>query len=169
MKYRSEPEYIHGSHAKTGVLLVNLGTPSAPTTKALRPYLKQFLSDRRVVEIPQPLWWLILNGIILNTRPKKSARKYASIWTGDGSPLRVHTEKQTLLLRDYLGERIKSPHTVAWAMRYGSPSIDNVIAELHAGGCDRILPITLAAEQGCLPRSPQSWTFKPAFPISCVQ
>lgn len=143
MGYRPEPAYIHGSLAKTGVLLVNLGTPSAPTTRALRPYLKEFLSDRRVVEIPRALWWLILNGIILNTRPKKSARKYASIWTGEGSPLRVHTEKQALLLRGYLGERIKSPHTVAWAMRYGSPSIDSALAELHADGCDRILVLPL--------------------------
>lgn len=143
MRYRSEPEFVHGSHAKTGVLIVNLGTPPAPTAKALRPYLKQFLSDRRVVEIPQPLWWLILNGIILNTRPKKSARKYASIWTGEGSPLRIYTEKQALLLRGYLGERIKSPHTVAWAMRYGSPSIDSVMTKLHADGCDRILVLPL--------------------------
>lgn len=143
MGYRPEPSYIHGSLAKTGVLLVNLGTPSAPTTSALRPYLKEFLSDRRVVEIPRTLWWLILNGIILNTRPKKSARRYASIWTGEGSPLRVHTEKQALLLRGYLGERIKSPHTVAWAMRYGSPSIDSAIAELHADNCDRILVLPL--------------------------
>ncbi len=143
MGYRPEPGYVHGSFAKTGVLLVNLGTPSAPTTNALRPYLKEFLSDRRVVEIPRPVWWLILNGVILNTRPKKSARRYASIWTGEGSPLRVHTEKQALLLRGYLGERIESPHTVAWAMRYGSPSIDNVIADLHADGCDRILVLPL--------------------------
>ena len=143
MGYKPEPAYTHGSFAKTGVLLVNLGTPSAPTTRALRPYLKEFLSDRRVVEISRPLWWLILNGVILNTRPKKSARRYASIWTGEGSPLRVHTEKQALLLRGYLGERIKSPHKVAWAMRYGSPSIDSVMAELHNDGCDRVLVLPL--------------------------
>ena len=143
MKYKPEPSYIHGTLAKTGVLLVNLGTPTAPTTKAVRPYLKEFLSDRRVVEIPRFVWWLILNGVILNTRPKKSARKYASIWTGDGSPLRVHTEKQALLLRGYLGERIKSPHTVAWAMRYGAPSIGSVIDDLRATGCDRLLVLPL--------------------------
>ena len=83
--------------ARTAVLLVNLGTPEAPDKAALRPYLKQFLSDPRVVEIPRPVWWLILNGIILNTRPAKSAEKYAAIWTPEGSPLKVHTERQTKL------------------------------------------------------------------------
>lgn len=143
MRYAREPKYTHGSISRAGVLLVNLGTPNAPTAKALRPYLKEFLSDPRVVEIPRPIWWLILNGIILNTRPKKSAEKYAAVWTSDGSPLRAHTEKQALMLRGYLGERIKSPHTVAWAMRYGSPSIDSVITELRAAGCDRILVLPL--------------------------
>lgn len=143
MRYVAEPEYNHGSIARTGVLLVNLGTPSAPTAKATRHYLKEFLSDPRVVEISRPVWWLILNGIILRTRPKKSAEKYAAVWTSDGSPLRMHTEKQTSLLRGYLGERIKSPHMVAWAMRYGSPSIDSVITELRKAGCDRILIIPL--------------------------
>ena len=143
MAYATEPEYEHGSIARTGVLLVNLGTPASATAKAVRRYLKEFLSDPRVVEIPRPIWWLILNGIILNTRPKKSAEKYASIWTGEGSPLRVHTEKQTLMLRGYLGDRIKSPHTVAWAMRYGSPSIERVMAELRAAGCDRVLVLPL--------------------------
>ena len=76
-QYWQEPAYTHGQAPRTGVLLVNLGTPAAPTAAALRPYLKQFLSDPRVVEIPKPIWWLILNGIILNTRPAKSAQKYA--------------------------------------------------------------------------------------------
>ena len=143
MRYAREPEYTHGTISRTGVLLVNLGTPAAPTAKALRPYLKEFLSDPRVVEIPRPIWWLILNGIILNTRPRKSAEKYASVWTSDGSPLRVHTEKQALMLRGYLGDRIKSPHTVAWAMRYGAPSVDSAITELCAAGCDRILVVPL--------------------------
>ncbi|MGD8788597.1 MAG: ferrochelatase, partial [Burkholderiales bacterium] len=143
MRYAPEPEYKHGSTARTGVLLVNLGTPAAATAKALRRYLKEFLSDPRVVEIPRPIWWLILHGIILRTRPKKSAEKYATVWTSEGSPLRVHTEKQAQLLRGYLGERIKSPHTVAWAMRYGAPSIDSVMTRLHAEGCDRILVVPL--------------------------
>ncbi|MGL6111365.1 MAG: ferrochelatase, partial [Rubrivivax sp.] len=81
MKFRPEPPYQHGSPARVGVLLVNLGTPEAPTASALRRYLGQFLSDPRVVEIPRALWWLILHGVILRVRPAKSALKYAAIWT----------------------------------------------------------------------------------------
>ena len=139
MTYSKEPEYSHGQPARTGVLLVNLGTPEAPNAQALRPYLKEFLSDPRVVEIPRALWWLILNGIILNTRPKKSAEKYASIWTADGSPLKVHTEKQAKLLKGWLGEHVASPVQVEYAMRYGSPSIPDTLARMKANGCDRIL------------------------------
>ena len=90
MRYKIEPSYAHGTVEKTAVLLINLGTPEAPTAEAVKPYLREFLSDSRVVEIPKPLWWLILNGIILNTRPKKSAAKYASVWMPEGSPLRVY-------------------------------------------------------------------------------
>ncbi len=139
MTYLKEPEYRHGQQAKTGILLVNLGTPAAPTAQALRPYLKQFLSDPRVVEIPRAVWWLILNGIILNTRPKKSAAKYASVWTADGSPLKVHTEKQAKLLKGWLGEKLAAPLMVDYAMRYGSPSIADALAAMKAAGCDRIL------------------------------
>ena len=146
MRYLPEPKYEHGDVLRTGILLVNLGTPDAPTARALRAYLKQFLSDPRVVEIPRALWWLILNGIILRTRPAESAGKYAKIWTRDGSPLRVHTEKQATLLRGYLGERLRTPHAVQWAMRYGSPSIESAILELRKQHCDRIL---------VLPRYPQ--------------
>ncbi len=108
-----EPPYEHGTVARTGVLLVNLGTPDEPTPKAVRRYLKQFLSDPRVVEIPRLLWWLILNVFILNTRPAQSAKKYALIWTRDGSPLKVYTLKQAQLLKGFLGERVKSPLAVA--------------------------------------------------------
>lgn len=133
-----EPDYQHGTPAKTGVLLINLGTPDAPNAPAVRRYLKEFLSDPRVVEIPRVLWWLILNGIILNTRPKKSAAKYAAIWENDGSPLRLHTERQAKLLRGYLGAR---GHHVAvdYAMRYGTPSIVSVLSRLKAEGCQRLL------------------------------
>ena len=89
MKYLSESDYVHGQAPATGVLLANLGTPDAPDRAAVRRYLKQFLWDPRVVETPRPLWWLILNGIILNLRPKQSAAKYASVWLPEGSPLRV--------------------------------------------------------------------------------
>lgn len=143
MRYDPEPKYQHGSLAKTGVLLINLGTPAAPTAKALRSYLKQFLSDPRVVEIPRPLWWLILNVVILNTRPKQSAGKYAKIWTREGSPLAVHTEKQAMLLKGYLGERVKTPHALAWAMRYGEPSVGGALNGLREQGCDRLLVLPL--------------------------
>jgi ferrochelatase len=139
MTYLKEPDYVHGQPVRTGILLVNLGTPAAPTAQALRPYLKEFLSDPRVVEIPRLVWWLILNGIILNTRPKKSAEKYAAIWTADGSPLRVHTEKQAKLLHGWLGEKLTSPLKVEYAMRYGQPSIPATLARMKAEGCDRIL------------------------------
>src|SRR5262245_48356756 len=98
MRYLPEPGHDHGAAAKVGILLINLGTPEAPTAAALRPYLKQFLWDPRVVEIPRAVWWLILRGIVLNTRPRKSAEKYAKIWTPEGSPLKVHTDRQANLL-----------------------------------------------------------------------
>jgi ferrochelatase len=143
MTYLPEPAYQHGTLAKTGILLINLGTPDAPTGQALRPYLKEFLSDPRVVEIPRAVWWLILNGVILNTRPKKSAEKYAQIWTSEGSPLQFHTERQTKLLKGYLGDRVNAPIVVEYAMRYGNPSVASVLAKLKEQGCDRILVLPL--------------------------
>ena len=121
-RYLSEPAYTHGSASKCGILLINLGTPDAPTAPAVRRYLREFLSDPRVVEIPRPLWWLILNLFILPFRPKHSAQRYAQVWSTDGSPLRAHTERQARMLRGYLGERIKTPLVVDYAMRYGTPS-----------------------------------------------
>ena len=141
--YLPEPPHRHDQPPRTGVLLLNLGTPDAPTPPALRRYLKQFLSDPRVVELPRALWWLILNGIILNTRPKKSAAKYAAVWTPEGSPLRVHTEKQTKLLKGWLGEQGQEGLEVAYAMRYGQPAVGDVLAQLKAKGCDRLLILPL--------------------------
>ena len=143
MAYLQEPPFQHGEAGRTGILLINLGTPEAPTAAALRPYLKEFLSDPRVVEIPRPIWWLILNAIILNTRPKKSAAKYAAIWTKEGSPLKVHTAKQAKLLKGWLGEKIASPFMVEYAMRYGQPAIDATLAQMKAKGCNRILLLPL--------------------------
>ncbi|MFH1494847.1 MAG: ferrochelatase [Pseudomonadota bacterium] len=143
MPFLSEPPHTHGTPSKTGILLINLGTPDAPTRQALRPYLKQFLSDPRVVEIPRLLWWLILNGIILNTRPGKSAQKYAQIWTAEGSPLLAHTKKQAKMLQGYLGERTKAPLAIEFAMRYGNPSVPSAIASLRKQGCERILALPL--------------------------
>jgi ferrochelatase len=138
MRFDHEPAHTHGAIPATAIVLVNLGTPEAPTAAAVRPYLKEFLSDPRVVEIPKAVWWLILNGVILPFRSKQSARKYASIWTTDGSPLKVHTEKQAMLLRGYLGERGHQVQ-VTHAMRYGSPSVPQVLKQLKADGCERIL------------------------------
>jgi len=142
-RYWPEPAYTHGTPARTGVILVNLGTPEAPTAAAVRPYLRQFLSDPRVVEIPRLVWWPILNGIILNTRPKKSAEKYASIWMDGGSPLKVHTERQAKLLAGYLGHRGITSLRVDWAMRYGAPSIPDVLNRMKADGCTRLLIVPL--------------------------
>ena len=142
MPFAAEPEFSHRRAGRTAVLLCNLGTPEAPTAAALRRYLAQFLSDQRVVEIPRLAWWPILHGIILRTRPAKSARKYASIWTPEGSPLRVWTEKQATLLRGYLGERGHDV-LVRGAMRYGQPAIAGVLDELKAEGAVRLLVLPL--------------------------
>ncbi|MBN8484622.1 MAG: ferrochelatase [Sphingomonadales bacterium] len=120
---------------RLGVLLVNLGTPDAPTTGAVRRYLKEFLSDPRVVEIPRLVWWPILNGIILNIRPRKSAHAYAQVWTPDGSPLAAITKAQAEALQARLGDVA----LVRWGMRYGNPSIGDEIEALKAAGCNRIL------------------------------
>ncbi len=138
MSFLKEPDHTHGKIPKTAVVLINLGTPDAPTVKAVKSYLKQFLWDPRVVEIPRALWWLILHAIILPFRSKKSAEKYASIWTNEGSPLLIHTRKQAMLLKGYLGERGHDVHAT-FAMRYGSPSIPDVLTQLKAEGYQRIL------------------------------
>ncbi|MCK9200113.1 MAG: ferrochelatase [Gallionella sp.] len=143
MTYQTEPAFNHGTPEKTGILLVNLGTPDAPTTPAVRTYLKEFLSDPRVVEMPRAIWWLILNGIILNTRPKKSAAKYASVWMKNGSPLRVYTEKQAALLQGYMSQRTKAPFVVEYAMRYGNPSIPSVLRKLKEQNCQCILIVPM--------------------------
>lgn len=143
MAYQTEPAFAHGTPARTGILLVNLGTPDAPTAEAVRPYLKEFLSDPRVVEIPKAVWWLILNGIILNTRPKKSAAKYASVWLPEGSPLRVYTARQASLLQGYLSQRTKAPFVVDYAMSYGNPSIASAMQKLKEQNCQRILIVPM--------------------------
>ena len=143
MRFLAEPAHTHGTTTHTAILLINLGTPAAPTRAAVRAYLKEFLSDPRVVEIPRPLWWLILNGIILNLRPAKSAAKYAQIWDADGSPLMLHTERQAKLLRGYLGAQGHAGLVVDFAMRYGEPSIAAVLARLKQQRCERILILPL--------------------------
>ena len=119
-----------------GILLVNLGTPAAPTPRAVRDYLAEFLSDPRVVEIPRLFWLPILHGIVLQTRPSKSAKKYAAIWTAEGSPLAVHTIRQAQLLRSAL-----PGFQVEYAMRYGEPSIASTLKKLSGCGKLTVLPL----------------------------
>lgn len=117
------------------MLLVNLGTPDAPDPASVRRYLKEFLSDRRVVEIPKLVWWPILNGIVLNTRPRKSAHAYSQVWSEEGSPLAAITKAQARALQERMGSGV----VVDWAMRYGKPEIGSTIQALKDRGCDRIL------------------------------
>lgn len=120
---------------RVGVLLVNLGTPEAPEPGAVKKYLAEFLSDPRVIEIPQAIWQVILRGIILNVRPRKSAEAYKKVWTERGSPLAVITQDQAAGLAERLGENVM----VDWAMRYGAPSIPDQLSKLKDAGCERIL------------------------------
>lgn len=146
---RPEPPFTHDRASKVGVLLVNLGTPDAPTAAAVRRYLAEFLSDRRVVEIPSAIWRPILHGVVLRVRPARSARKYAAIWTAGGSPLLVHSVRQQMLLQGALGERLKAiglPSDFApveLAMRYGNPDVAGALDRLRAAGCERILVVPL--------------------------
>ena len=135
--------------SRTAVLLVNLGTPAAPDAAAVRRFLRQFLSDPRVVEIPRLVWWPILYGLVLPLRPRRTAAKYAAIWSDQGSPLMVYSRQQALMLRGYLGERGLDIE-VALAMRYGEPSIESALAELRqkcgssarAGRCSAVFATT---------------------------
>ncbi|EAR22838.1 ferrochelatase [Nitrococcus mobilis] len=130
-------------HRATGVLLTNLGTPAAPTPQALRRYLAEFLWDHRVVELPRPLWWLVLNGVILWIRPRRSAAAYQRIWTQQGSPLLTISQQQAARLAERLNEQHSSQFKVALGMRYGQPSIESAYAELETAGCERILVLPL--------------------------
>lgn len=149
MEALPEPAFAHDRASRLGVLLANLGTPDAPTTVAVRRYLAQFLSDPRVVEIPAIFWKPFLHGVILNVRPARSAQRYATVWTKDGSPLLVHSLRQKTLLMGYLGQRLKElglPSDYArveLGMRYGTPSIDSALEKLKADRCERLLLLPL--------------------------
>ncbi|OBS09462.1 ferrochelatase [Acidihalobacter prosperus] len=143
MHYQSESHYAHGRPARLGVLLTNLGTPDAPTPAALRRYLREFLWDPRVVEFPRLPWWLILNGVILNIRPKRSAHAYAKVWTAEGSPLLVHSRAQAAGLQQRLAAACTGPVSIALAMRYGTPSIEAGLRELREAGAERLLVLPL--------------------------
>ncbi|XRD91062.1 ferrochelatase [Dyella nitratireducens] len=129
--------------AQAGVLLVNLGTPNAPTARALRPYLAEFLGDPRVIEYPRWRWWLILHGVILRIRPARSAHAYARVWTTEGSPLRVGSEKLAAALQARLKQVAAGPIRVALAMRYGEPSVRKQIEQLQREGVRQLLVLPL--------------------------
>ena len=129
--------------AAFGVLLTNLGSPAAPTTRAVRSYLREFLADRRVIDLPRLRWWLIRNLFILPLRPRRSAALYRSIWTDDGSPLTVTTRRIGDALTERLNETGSTGVPLEVAMRYGSPSIKDGIAALSDRGCSRILILPL--------------------------
>ncbi|QYJ98736.1 ferrochelatase [Shewanella alkalitolerans] len=160
----------HGGRGKTTVLLMNLGTPDAPTTGAVRRYLAEFLSDPRVVEIPKLVWMLILHGIILRVRPAKSAALYQSIWTEQGSPLMAITQAQ----RDKLAQRLSengSDVNVDFCMRYGKPSVKETLRRLHSQGTNKlvVLPLypqyaapTTASAFDALTKELTSWRYLPS-------
>lgn len=141
--FESQPLYEHGQQAALGVLVVNLGTPEAPTTSAVRRYLRQFLSDPRVVEYPRWLWWPILHLVILVVRPPKSAHAYRQIWTEQGSPLMVHSQNIAAAMQKDLSRRLPGKVCVELAMTYGEPSIEAGLDRLHAAGAQRIVVLPL--------------------------
>ena len=143
MKYKNSTHFTHGQPDKLGVLITNLGTPEAPTKQALKPYLKEFLSDPRVVEVPRLLWWCILNGVILNIRPKRSAHAYSTVWTEDGSPLMAITKAQHAALADKCRQQYGDDVVIDFAMRYGEPSIANAIQRLLDQGVRKLVVLPL--------------------------
>jgi ferrochelatase len=132
---RPPPDHPPVPPPRVGVLLINLGTPNKPEPGSVRLYLKEFLSDPRVIEIPQLVWQPILRGIILRTRPRRSAHAYSQVWTDEGSPLAAITARQSRALRGAFGDNVIVDH----AMRYGEPAISGKIDSLRAAGCERIL------------------------------
>lgn len=161
-----DPIFHQAKPASTGVLLVNLGTPDAPTAPALRRYLGEFLADSRVIEIPKIIWMLILHGIILRVRPKKSAAKYQTVWTPEGSPLLVISQQQTAAVQTQLGDTAR----VKLGMRYGNPSIQKALREFQQEGVRNLIVLPLypqyaAATTGstfdAVTRELQTWRFVP--------
>jgi ferrochelatase len=143
MKYQNETGFRHDRPERLGVLLLNLGTPDAPSVSAVRRYLAQFLSDPRVIELPRPLWWLILHGIILRVRPRRSAEAYRSVWTEAGSPLLSISRRQAQALQARLEERLTGPVQVELGMRYGNPSVPSALERLREGNVRRLLLLPL--------------------------
>ena len=139
MKFVGEEDFKHQNRQKIGVLICNLGTPETYKTKDVRRFLRQFLSDGRVIEIPKIIWWFILNGIILTLRPSKSAKLYKSVWTKEGSPLLVLSKKLTEKLKKSVGDSCE----VELAMRYGNPSMESALMSLKNKNCRKLIVIPM--------------------------
>lgn len=143
-------DFSHDSQMITGVLITNLGTPDAPTAFALRRYLAEFLWDPRIVDnLPRPIWWLVLHGLILRIRPPRSAKAYASVWTDEGSPLLAIAKRQLDALRAELGRRLPGPVVVELGMRYGNPSLASAMQKLRDAGARRVLVLPLYPQYSC--------------------
>ncbi|MGB5591821.1 MAG: ferrochelatase [Gammaproteobacteria bacterium] len=142
-RFAGEADFQHDSADTLGVLLVNLGTPEEPSPAAVRRYLAEFLWDPRVIEVPRPIWWLILHGVILRIRPKRSAAAYAKVWTDEGSPLMVWSVKQRAALQRQLDSALPGPVHVALGMRYGKPSVADALQELRNKQVRRLLVLPL--------------------------
>lgn len=143
MKYINTSHFSHGQPDRLGVLITNLGTPEKPTKQALRPYLKEFLSDPRVVEVPRLIWWFVLNGVILNFRPKRSAKAYEGVWTEQGSPLMAITQAQKLAIEARCKDKYGDNIVVDFAMRYGKPAIRDVIDNMLKQGVRKLVVLPL--------------------------
>lgn len=169
-KYPTNNRYLHGQQSKLGILLVNLGSPSSASTRSVRNYLAEFLWDPRVVEMARPLWWLILHGIILRFRPRRSARAYKKIWGADGSPLISTSYKQAYALEKKLQQQMSANVIVDVAMRYGTPSVSSGLQSLRKAGAQRILILpmypqysatTTASVFDAVTDELQSWRYLP--------
>lgn len=141
MKYTNNPDFSHEQSDKIGVLLINLGTPDAPTPGALKRYLKEFLSDPRVVEVPRAIWWFVLNGIILPFRSRRSAKAYKTVWTNEGSPLLINTEAIAKGVASKFNDR--PDVLIEFAMRYGNPSVESKLNSLLNQGARKVVVLPL--------------------------
>lgn len=142
-------QYSNDNQAITGILITNLGTPDAPTTAALRRYLAEFLWDPRIVDLPRPVWWVILHGFILRFRPSRSAESYRTVWTDDGSPLLSISRQQLDALQQELDQSTSGSVIVELGMRYGKPSLSAALDKLRKANAQRILVLPLYPQYSC--------------------
>jgi ferrochelatase len=142
-KFTGNPDFRHDSQPRLGVLLTNFGSPDAPDAVSVRKFLAEFLSDPRVIEVPRPVWWLVLHGFILRVRPRRSAESYSKIWTNEGSPLLAVSKKLAAAVESELNRRFPGPMHVELAMRYGKPSIRSGLEKLRSANVQRLLVLPL--------------------------